>query len=170
MNRFDATGHLRNTVSSIFLQTQLLFHHCDQVVQVLEPTGAKVPKTLDAVDHYQVATPLTFAHYFKSEHGAFYGLDHDLKRFEPKTFFLRLRPEVPEVPRLYLTGEDIVTDGFAGAMMGGVLCATKVLGVSNPKALVKRSKARSKGQAADEEKQAVPAEQALPEETADMTA
>lgn len=144
---------------------------------MLVPTGAKLPKSLDEVDHYQIATPLTFAHFIKSEHGAFYGLDHGMKRFEPKTFFLRLRPEVPEVPGLYLTGQDIVTDGFICAMLGGVMCASKVLGVSNPKAFVKRSKEKAKGEDAHHEKKPAveqPAEQAppeaVPEELVEMTA
>jgi hypothetical protein len=111
------------------------------------------------VDHYQVATPLTFAHFIKSEHGAFYGLDHGMKRFEPKTFFLRLRPEVPEVPGLYLTGQDIVTIGFECALLGGVLCASKVLGVFNPKAFVKRSKEKTKGKDAHHEKKEPAVEQ-----------
>lgn len=105
-----------------------------RVVQSL-PT-AKLPKTLGLVDHYEVGSPISFSHYYKSQRGAFFGLDHDLKRFEPKTFFLRLRPEVPEVPGLYLTGQDILTDGMCGAMMGGLLCAQKVLGVSNPMSLL----------------------------------
>lgn len=141
-------------------------------MEVLEPTGAKLPKTLSDVDYYQIATPLTFAQYFKSEHGAFYGLDNDMKRFEPKTFFLRLRPEVPEVPGVYLTGQDMVTDGLAGAMLGGFLCAGKVLGVSNPKALVKaHAKARSEAPVNEDKKPAaVPQEQALPEELVELAA
>lgn len=136
-------------------------------MQVLEPTGAKLPKKIDEVDHYQVATPLTFAQYFKSYHGAYYGLDNDLKRFEPKTFFLRLRPELPEVPALYLTGQDVVSDGLCPSMLGGILCASKVLGVSNPKALVKRSRERTKGRlVSDEKKPTEIAEQALPQELA----
>ena len=99
--------------------------------------GAKLPNTLDDVDFYEIGSPLTFAYYYNSERGAFYGLDNNLKRFEPKTFFLRLRPEVPEVPGLYLTGQDVFTDGFGPSMVSGMLCAGKVLGVKNPASLVK---------------------------------
>jgi all-trans-retinol 13,14-reductase len=106
-----------------------------RVVQALD--SAKLPKTLDAVDHYEVGSPISFAHYYKSQRGALYGLDHDLKRFEPKTFFLRLRPDLPEVPGLYLTGQDIIADSMMGAMIGGLLCAQKVLGVRNPMSLLR---------------------------------
>lgn len=76
-------------------------------------------------------------HYYNAERGAFYGLDNNLKRFEPKTFFLRLRPQVPEVPGLYLAGQDVMTDGLGAAMIGGLLCAAKVLGVTNPSSLLR---------------------------------
>lgn len=99
--------------------------------------GAKLPTSLNEVDFCEVGTPLTFAHYYNSERGAFYGLDNDMKRFEPKAFFLRLRSEVPEVKGLYLTGQDVTMDSLGGAMIGGLLCARKVLGVMNPTSLVK---------------------------------
>ncbi len=44
-------------------------------------------------------------------------------------FFLRLRPELPKVPGLYLTGQDVITGDIFGAKVGGLLCAQKVLGV-----------------------------------------
>ena len=122
------------------------------MVQVLEPTGAKLPKTLDGVDHFNVATPLTFERYFKWEHGAFYGLDLDMKRMKPQTYFLRLRPEIPEVPQLYLTGQDVTTDGLVFAAMGGLLCAMKVLGVTDPKELLHHTKKKVKGQEMHQDK------------------
>ena len=108
------------------------------MVEILEPTGAKLPKTLDEVDFVECATPLSFAHYYSSEKGAFYGLDHDLNRFKPATFYLRLRPEIPEVPGLFLAGQDIATCGVGGALIGGLLCAQKVLGVRNPMSLLRK--------------------------------
>ena len=56
--------------------------------------------------------------------------------FEPKNFFLRLRPEVREVPGLFLTGQDVVCDGVLSSSLGGLLCAAKVLGRSNPLSLL----------------------------------
>jgi all-trans-retinol 13,14-reductase len=123
----------------------------ERVVEVLDST--KLPKSLEEVDHFEVGSPLTFAHYYKSQRGAFYGLDNDLKRFEPRTFFLRLRPEVQEVPGLFLTGQDVMVDSMIGAMMGGVLCAQKVLGVVNPKSLLRKSNSK-KESAKDKEQSA----------------
>jgi len=109
-----------------------------QVVEVFDSIGAKLPKSLEQVDYFSVGTPITFTHYYKSTRGAFYGLDHDLTRFKPENFYVRLRPEVPEVPGLYLTGQDVVADSLAGAMCGGMLCAQKVLGMLNPLQLLRK--------------------------------
>jgi all-trans-retinol 13,14-reductase len=48
--------------------------------------------------------------------GEIYGLHHDPNRFD-QTF---LRPQTP-IKNLYLTGQDILTAGVAGALMAGVL-------------------------------------------------
>jgi all-trans-retinol 13,14-reductase len=108
-----------------------------RTVQVLNSFGAKLPLLLDDVAHFEIGSPLSFAHYYEASRGAFYGLDHDVNRFDPENFFLRLRPEVAEVPGLYLTGQDIVVDSLCGALLGGLLCAGKVLGAADPVALVK---------------------------------
>ena len=96
-----------------------------------------MPITLDEVDHVDIGTPISFAHYLHSESGAVYGLDHDVKRFEPSNFYCRLRPEVPEAPGLFLTGQDVVADSLVGAMLGGLLCAQKVLGIVDPMTLIR---------------------------------
>jgi len=107
-------------------------------VEVFEYAGAKLPKTLDEVDCYEVGTPLTFAHMLKSKDGAWYGLDANQERFEPRTYFLRLRPEVPEVPGLFLTGQDVTQNAFGPSALAGLLCAAKVLGRRNPFDLLDR--------------------------------
>lgn len=108
-----------------------------RVVEVLSSSGAvNLPKTLDAVDHHELGTPLTYAHFYRREKGAFYGLDHNMNRFEPRVMFERLRPEVEEIPGLFLTGQDVSTCGFGGALVGGVMCASKVLNRPNPFSIV----------------------------------
>ena len=107
-------------------------------VEVLGQDGAQLPSTLEDVDHFEIGTPLTYDYYYQSVRGAIYGLDQDVKRFEPKTFYLRLRPDVPEVRGLYLTGQDICASSLAGAMCGGLLCAQKILGAWNPLSLLRR--------------------------------
>ena len=95
--------------------------------------------TLDDADHVELATPLTFQRFLKSDDGALYGLEHDLDRFEPHNFYCRLRPDglSREVRGLYLSGQDVVADSLAGAMTGGLLCAQRVLGVVDPTSLIR---------------------------------
>jgi all-trans-retinol 13,14-reductase len=111
----------------------------ERTVQVLNSYGAELPHSLDDVGHFEIGSPLSFTHYYEASRGALYGLDHDVQRFECKNYFLRLRPEVQEVSGLFLSGQDVVADSLVGAMMGGLLCAQKVLGFVNPLSLVRTS-------------------------------
>ena len=66
----------------------------------------------------ELSTPLTTSSFIGSQQGAIYGLEVTPRRFLSES----LRAKTP-VPGLYLTGQDIVTPGVTGAMMGGVLAA-----------------------------------------------
>jgi hypothetical protein len=57
------------------------------------------------------------------ERGELYGLDHDPQRMRQRW----LRPK-SRVPGLWLTGQDIMSCGVSGAMMGGLASATAVAG------------------------------------------
>lgn len=50
-----------------------------------------------------------------------YGLSHNCHRFNEQFDWL-LRPQQP-IQGLYMTGQDIFTDGVAGALMSGVVTA-----------------------------------------------
>ena len=58
------------------------------------------------------------------DRGEIYGLDHDPERFEQDW----LKPKT-DIPGLYLTGQDIVSCGVTGAMVGGLLTAVQVGGL-----------------------------------------
>ena len=79
----------------------------------------------DKLEYLEVGTSLSFQHYLESYGGAGYGLDHTVYQFDPYVQ-TELRPETP-VSSLYLTGQDVFCDGFAGAMFGGVFCASAIL-------------------------------------------
>ena len=66
----------------------------------------------------ELSTPLTTSSFIGSQQGAIYGLEVSPRRFLSES----LRAKTP-FPGLYLTGQDIVTPGVTGAMMGGVLAA-----------------------------------------------
>jgi all-trans-retinol 13,14-reductase len=81
-----------------------------------------VPQVSGRIDHYETSSPLSTRHFSNYDGGAIYGIEHS-----PQRFSLRwLRPHTP-IRNLYLTGQDIVTGGVAGALYSGVLTASVVL-------------------------------------------
>ena len=90
--------------------------------RLLEVLVREVPKLADAIDYYELSTPLSTRHFAAYEDGEIYGLEHTPERFKVKG----LRPKTP-VPGLWLTGQDVCTAGIAGALYGAVLCASAIL-------------------------------------------
>jgi len=84
------------------------------------------PQIEDKIDFTEIASPVTNKFYLEQPHGEIYGLDHSRERFEPLTV-AKLRPET-DIPGLYLTGQDILSCGFTGALFAGVISAQAVLG------------------------------------------
>ncbi len=80
------------------------------------------PKTKGKVDYMEFSTPLSTRHFANYSKGEIYGIEHTPERFRLKW----LTPKTP-IKNLFLTGQDIVTDGIGGALMGGVLAASVVL-------------------------------------------
>ena len=82
------------------------------------------PKTKGKITSYEVGTPLSNQFYLNAPNGEGYGLEANAYRFseghllKPKTY----------VEGLYLTGQDVCTLGFTGALMGGILTAHSILG------------------------------------------
>ena len=94
-----------------------------------------LPHLKDKVDYYELSSPLTTKHFVNYAEGEIYGIDHTPERFRQKF----LRPRTP-IKNFFLTGQDIVTAGVAGALYSGVLTASvitkkniikKVMGNSN---------------------------------------
>jgi all-trans-retinol 13,14-reductase len=67
------------------------------------------------------------------QRGELYGLEHDPNRMRQRW----LRPRT-KVPGLWLTGQDIMSCGVSGAMMGGLACATAVAGMRRMAPVMKR--------------------------------
>jgi all-trans-retinol 13,14-reductase len=76
------------------------------------------PALASMVVAHELSTPLTTSSFTGAQEGAIYGLEASPRRFLSNS----LRAKTP-VPGLFLTGQDVVTPGVTGAMMGGVLAA-----------------------------------------------
>ncbi|XP_066955488.1 all-trans-retinol 13,14-reductase-like [Macrobrachium rosenbergii] len=83
------------------------------------------PSIKDHIDYVSIGTPVTNKHYIAAPKGEIYGLDHTSARFSLWNNAL-LRPKT-DIPGLFLTGQDICSCGFSGALWGGFLCAGAVL-------------------------------------------
>jgi len=84
------------------------------------------PQIKDHIDYVSSGSPLTNNFYLGAPRGEMYGMDHSQERFSAQNQLL-LRPDT-DIPGLYLAGQDIVSCGFTGALYGGLLAASKVLG------------------------------------------
>ncbi|XP_028990207.1 inactive all-trans-retinol 13,14-reductase [Betta splendens] len=83
------------------------------------------PKIRDKLVFQEVATPLTNVHYLGAERGAMYSAEQNLDRYHAEAV-ARCRCDTP-VKNLYLSGQDVFSCGIAGALHGGLLCASTVL-------------------------------------------
>ncbi len=92
--------------------------------RLLEKLYEKLPHLRGKVDYYELSTSLSTDYFCRYGTGEIYGLDHDPQRFEQDW----LKPET-EIPGLYLTGQDILSCGVVGAMIAGLLTATKLGGI-----------------------------------------
>ena len=90
--------------------------------RMLNVLYSAVPQVEGKIDFYELSTALSTRHFTGYERGEIYGLSHTPSRFRQKW----LRPRTP-LKHLFLTGQDIVTNGVAGALFSGVLTASAIL-------------------------------------------
>ena len=69
----------------------------------------------------ELGTPLATASFTGHEKGGFYGVETTPRRILSEA----LNAQTP-VPGLYLTGQDVMTPGIAGALWGGMLGAAAI--------------------------------------------
>jgi all-trans-retinol 13,14-reductase len=91
--------------------------------RMLEVLYQKVAQVKGKIDYYETSTPLSTAHFCEYQQGEIYGLEHEPSRFEQHW----LKPKT-DIPGLWLTGQDILSCGVAGAMIAGLMTAIKILG------------------------------------------
>ncbi|KAL4660500.1 putative all-trans-retinol 13,14-reductase [Arapaima gigas] len=83
------------------------------------------PKLRDKLVFMEPATPLTNMQYLGAQRGAMYSAEQNLDRFHAEAI-ARNRCSTP-VKNLFISGQDVFSCGIAGALHGGLLCASTVL-------------------------------------------
>lgn len=83
----------------------------------------KAPQLRGRIDYWELSTPLSMQWFCGWSRGELYGLDHDPARLGQRW----LRPRT-SIPGLWLTGQDIMSCGVSGAMMGGLAATTAIAG------------------------------------------
>ncbi|WGL15072.1 NAD(P)/FAD-dependent oxidoreductase [Microbulbifer bruguierae] len=101
--------------------------------RLLEHLYRHLPQLRGQIDYCELSTPLSTRYFCEYQHGEIYGLDHDPARFRQSW----LRPRT-RIRGLYLTGQDIVSCGVAGALFAGVLTSQSILGWRRGFPLLKR--------------------------------
>lgn len=90
-----------------------------------EQTCRFYPQLKGKRKYFDVGSPLSNNYYIGSPKGEIYGLDHTKSRYDPAVV-AELRATT-SVPGLFMTGQDIVSCGFAGALYAGLLTASTIL-------------------------------------------
>jgi all-trans-retinol 13,14-reductase len=92
--------------------------------RLLEHLYDRMPQLRGRIDYWEISTPLSMQWFCGYGRGELYGLDHDPERLRQGW----LRPRT-RVPGLWLTGQDVMSCGVTGAMMGGMASAVAVAGM-----------------------------------------
>lgn len=96
-----------------------------------------VPAVRGKIDFAELSTPLSTRHFMNYQRGEAYGVS-----VTPARFRLRCLAPQTAVRNLYLTGQDVCMLGVMGAMMGGALTASAVLGRNMISAVTEPYRAR----------------------------
>lgn len=91
--------------------------------EMLEGVMRFYPQLRGKIDHAELATPLSFNHFLGREKGDFMSFAHTPQRFSQRW----MRAHSP-IPGLYFTGQDVAAAGLSGAIVGGMVATSAVLG------------------------------------------
>lgn len=92
---------------------------------ILEAVTEIFPKIKDRIEFVDAGTPITNQHYIGAPKGEIYGADHGIPRFNVE-LNATIRPQTP-IKNLFLTGQDVMLCGFAGALTGALTCGSVIL-------------------------------------------
>jgi len=91
--------------------------------RLLDELYKQLPQLKDALVYAELSTPLSTSWFQMNDRGEIYGLDNDVQRFRQDW----LHPVTP-IKGLYLTGQDVVSAGVGGALVGGLMTTSAMLG------------------------------------------
>jgi all-trans-retinol 13,14-reductase len=91
--------------------------------RLLEVLETRWPQVKGHVKHAELSTPLSARHFASHPRGELYGLSHS-----PERVLARIGART-RVRGLYLTGADITTAGVSGALVGGIVTASAIMGI-----------------------------------------
>ncbi|XP_069760709.1 all-trans-retinol 13,14-reductase-like [Narcine bancroftii] len=106
--------------------------------KLIDRTTEYFPQLKGRIEYIRVGSPLTNQFYIAAPRGEMYGVNHDVSRFTPETI-ASFRAKTP-IKNLFLTGQDIFSCGFLGAIHGALICASGVLRRSLYRDLMKLQK------------------------------
>ena len=89
--------------------------------RLLDKLYEQLPQLRGKIDYYELSTPLSTKHFVNYNQGEIYGLEHSPDRFSSKAIHVK-----GPVKNLYLTGQDIVSCGIAGALMSAVVTGSVI--------------------------------------------
>lgn len=96
----------------------------DRITQgLLDLAETATPGLKSLVRYSELSTPLSVQHYTSRPAGSIYGLKGTPSRYQSP-----LLSSASPIPGLYLSGSDASGLGVVGALMGGIMAASKVLG------------------------------------------
>lgn len=99
--------------------------------KLLSTLFERLPQLKDALDYYELSTPLSTQFYQLNTQGEIYGLDHYVDRFKQPF----LHPQTP-VKNFYMTGADVMTAGVGGALMAGLMTTCCMQGLTGAKEVI----------------------------------
>ncbi|MGW6983067.1 phytoene desaturase family protein [Streptomyces sp. NPDC054932] len=108
--------------------------------RLLQTVHREIPAIRGRIIHAELSTPLSTRHFTGHAHGEIYGLAHSPARFDARW----LRPRTP-VEGLFLSGADVAVCGVAGALAGGVLSASAMLGKNLLPDIARRGRSAVRG-------------------------
>lgn len=91
--------------------------------EMLEGVMRFYPQLRGKIDHAELATPLSFNHFLGRGKGDFMSYAHT-----PQRFSQRWQRAHSPVSGLYFTGQDVAAAGLSGAIVGGMVATSAVLG------------------------------------------